>query len=79
MASEIITSLVSICAKWGLPNLERPVRRLLRMIPSVKKQGMWLMKIQYGNGVLVVVRARESLVQGEGEQSFQLILNWEGA
>ena len=44
-----------------------------------KKQGMWLMKIQYGNGVLVVVRARESLAQGEGEQSFRLILNWEGA
>lgn len=40
---------------------------------------MWLMKIQYGNGVLIVVRARESLVQGEGEQSFRLILNWEGA
>lgn len=39
------------------------------MTPSGKKRGVWLMKIQYGNGVLVVVRARESLVHGEGEQS----------
>lgn len=27
-----------------------------------------VLNIQYGNGALVVVRARESLVHGEGEQ-----------
>lgn len=29
---------------------------------------MWLMKIQYGNRAPVVVRGRESLLHGEGEQ-----------
>jgi len=43
VASDIIISLVSICTKWGLSNLERLVRRLLRMIPSVKSKvcGSW--------------------------------------
>ena len=33
-----------------------------------RKREMWLLKISHGNRVLVVVRARESLVHGEGEQ-----------
>ncbi|MGH0792542.1 hypothetical protein ACQVTU_34220 [Bacillus cereus] len=38
------------------------------MTSSGKMQDVWLMNIQYGDGVLVLVRARESLVHGEGEQ-----------
>ena len=43
--------------KWGLPKLEC-------------SQELWVqaLKIQYGNGAAVVVRAGESLVQGEGRQ-----------
>ncbi|PGP64509.1 hypothetical protein CN998_26890 [Bacillus cereus] len=35
-------------------------------------QEVWLMNIQYGNGAFIVVRARESLVHGEGRQSVRL-------
>ena len=43
--------------KWGLPKLEC-------------SQELWVqaLKIQYGNGAAVVVRARENLVHGEGRQ-----------
>lgn len=43
--------------KWGLPKLEC-------------SQELWVqaLKIQYGNGAAVVVRARENLVHGEGKQ-----------
>lgn len=33
-----------------------------------RKQEMWLMKIPHGNRAPVVVRVRESLIHGEGEQ-----------
>ena len=48
--------------KWGLPKLEC-------------SQELWVqaLKIQYGNGAAVVVRARESLVHGEGWQLTFLI------
>ncbi|MCC2425265.1 hypothetical protein ACTFQ8_24775 [Bacillus cereus group sp. MYBK40-2] len=39
-------------------------------------QEVWLMNIQYGNGVPVVVRDRESLSHGEGEQLNRLIQHW---
>ncbi|KAA6446988.1 hypothetical protein CHH86_14305 [Bacillus paralicheniformis] len=37
------------------------------------------LNIQYGNGVLIVVRDRESLSHGEGEQFICLSQNWKGA
>lgn len=41
--------------------------------------GYWVktLKIRQGNGVSVVVRARESLVHGEGKQSITLVQTME--
>ena len=60
--SDNLSSGSYYASKRGLPKSER--RKAIRYRP---------MKIRQGNGASVVVRARESLVHGEGKQLDNLI------
>ena len=57
---------------WGLPKLERLQKAMCNTRKSDKSQTPKVremtLNIQYGNGVLVVVRGRESRLHGEGER-----------
>jgi hypothetical protein len=79
--SDITTRYLKLLNR-GLPNPKRP-QGLCVMPQGEKFQGKpprkMTLKIRYGNGAAVVVRARESLAHGEGRQGINQNYLWKGA